>query len=81
MIGSALLVCRQWIVFDVLNIETARLQAADTVYIITVAMLFITIITAPYKALFIARENIVYISVVEILMEYLNWSSPSAYPI
>lgn len=66
VIGSALLVCRQWIVFDVLNIETARLQAADTVYIITVAMLFITIITAPYKALFIARENIVYISVVEI---------------
>lgn len=52
---------------NVLNIESNRIQTAGQVYGITVLMLFITIITAPFKALFIARENIVYISVVEIL--------------
>lgn len=66
IIVAALLILRHWIVFSILNIETTRIQAANIVYIITVGMLFITIITAPYKALFIARENIVYISLVEI---------------
>ena len=51
---------------DILTIPAQRLPAAKTVYVFTIAILFITIITAPFKALFIARENIVYISIVEI---------------
>lgn len=50
----------------VLNIPVARIDTAVKVYFIAIAMLFITIVSAPYKALFIARENIVYISVVEV---------------
>ena len=50
----------------VLNIAAERLQAATYVYDITVLMLLVTIITSPFKALLIARENIVYISIVEV---------------
>lgn len=50
-----------------LNIDTARLNAASIVYMATILMLLLTFITAPFRALFIARENIVYISVVDIL--------------
>lgn len=50
-----------------LNIPDDRRTTASNVYLCTVIMLFTTFIAAPFKALFIARENIVYISVVEIL--------------
>ena len=49
-----------------LNIDASRLQAATYVYDITVLMLLVTIIISPFKALLIARENIVYISIVEV---------------
>ena len=49
-----------------LNITASRLQAATYVYDITVLMLLVTIIISPFKALLIARENIVYISIVEV---------------
>lgn len=62
-----LLVLRSWLVEDMLVIPPDRIDAANIVYVITVIMLLLTIITAPYKALFIARENIVYIAVVEII--------------
>ena len=61
-----LLLPQSWLMNHVLNIEASRLQAASYVYYIMVFMLFVTMITAPVKALFIARENIVYISVVEV---------------
>lgn len=55
-----------WLMNHVLNIDSSRTQVATYVYEITILMLFITVLTAPFKALFIARENIVYISVVEV---------------
>lgn len=61
------LVClKGWLFGRMLNIPPLRLETAVDVYFITIAMLFITIVTAPFKALFIARENIVFISVVEV---------------
>lgn len=57
---------QDWLVGQVLNIGVSRLEAASQVYVVSVVMLFVTIVTAPFKALFIARENIVYISVVEV---------------
>ena len=64
---AIVLLCPQdWLMNHVLNIETDRIQAASTVYGIMVFMLFVTVVTAPFKALFVARENIVYISVVEV---------------
>lgn len=57
---------REYIVFHILNIPTERLQTASHVYLLSSLMLAITILTAPFKALFIARENIVFISIVEV---------------
>ena len=50
-----------------LNISPERLSAAKTVYHIVSFSLVISFLAAPYKALLIAHENIVYISLVEIL--------------
>lgn len=61
-----ILFCIKSFVMHELNIETARLQAAMFVFDITVLMLIITILTSPFKALLVARENIVYISIVEV---------------
>ena len=49
-----------------LKIEPTRIEEASVVYKLMVASLFLTFMAAPYKALFIARENIVYISIVEV---------------
>lgn len=56
---------QHWIINDVLTIPDNRITTANYVYMITVFMLFLTILTAPFKALFIASENIIYIAVVE----------------
>ena len=61
-----LLLTESLIMDRTLNIDPARLEAARIVFRITVAMLVLTIVTAPFKALLIARENIVYISIVEV---------------
>lgn len=55
-----------------LNIDASRLDAAKYVYDITVLMLLVTIITSPLKAMLIARENIVYISIVELADGFLR---------
>lgn len=65
-IALVLFVIKGWLFDGVLNIPASRIETAGYVYYITIVMLFITITTAPFKALFIARENIVYISVVEV---------------
>lgn len=61
-----LLLVEEPLMNHVLNIHPGRLDVARQVYAITVGILFITIVTAPLKALFIAHENIVYISIVEV---------------
>lgn len=50
-----------------LNIEESRTDAAITVYYLVILTLLLTFLTAPYRALFISRENIVYISIVDVL--------------
>ncbi len=50
-----------------LNIATDRVNAAHAVYYITTLMLVMTIGLTPFKALLIAHENIVYISIVEVV--------------
>lgn len=71
IIGGAIAVvlcgCGSWIIHNMLNIEAERLEAAHWVYYAAVLMLFLSFITAPIRALFIARENIVYISIVDVL--------------
>lgn len=50
-----------------LKFDAVRLPAASTVYQMSVAMIFVSFVTAPFKALLIAHENIVFMCVIEIL--------------
>ena len=50
-----------------LDIAPERMAEAFNVYDITIGILWITFLISPFKALLIARENIVYISVVEVV--------------
>lgn len=65
-IVAVLFLLKHWLMNDFLTINAARLDTAKKVYDMTAMILFITIITSPFKALFIAHENIVFISLVEI---------------
>ena len=71
LIGGAIAlllgVCGRWITYDILNIEAGREMAALWVYYAAIIMLLLSFITAPIRALFIARENIVYISIVDVI--------------
>lgn len=71
LIGGAVLVVLAGlaypVIYSLLKIEAGREMAALTVYIATVLMLSLTFLTAPFRALFVARENIVYISVIDVL--------------
>jgi O-antigen/teichoic acid export membrane protein len=51
----------------VLNIADNRWRATHFIYRVVTLILFTTFITAPFKALLIARENIVFISAIEVL--------------
>ena len=50
-----------------LNINPERIQAAKYLYYIIIVMLFVTFCTAPFRALLISHENIVYISVIDVI--------------
>jgi len=50
-----------------LNISQDRMSAARIVFHIVTLNVIISFVTAPFRALLIARENIVYVSVVEVL--------------
>lgn len=50
-----------------LNIDIERIQAAKKLYFIVVVMLFVTFCTSPFRALLISHENIVYISVIDVV--------------
>ncbi len=55
------------IIYSFLHIEPERLNAAIWVYFATIVMLCLSFTTAPFRALFIARENIVYISIIDVI--------------
>ena len=70
-IAMLLLLAEGWLM-SVLKIAPDRMGTARMVYVITTMMLLITIVMAPFKALFIAREKIVYIAVVEIVDAFIK---------
>lgn len=55
-----------------LNIPSDRLQAAYTIYHIVIAILIVTLLSSPYHALLISHENIVYISITQVLVAILR---------
>ncbi len=50
-----------------LNIATDRLEASKLVYMLVVIMLFISLFSSPYRAVLITHENIVYISIIDVV--------------
>lgn len=66
LICVILLAMTNWLIYDYFVIPVGRDHAAEFVYVMAVAMLFFTVMAAPFKALFISRENIVYISIIEV---------------
>lgn len=55
-----------WII-DYLEIDSDRMETAKMVYLISLLTLFLSFLVAPFRAMFIARENIVYISFIDVL--------------
>jgi O-antigen/teichoic acid export membrane protein len=72
LLAAILILLEAFLFNQVLNIDADRVETAKDVYLLTVLMLFVTIITAPFKALFIAHENITFIAVVEIVDSILK---------
>lgn len=55
------------VITSYLDIPLDRINAAKIVYICVVLMISLSFITSPFRALFIARENIVYISIIDVI--------------
>lgn len=55
-----------------LNIPAERIHAATVVFQIVILMLFLSFITSPFRALLISHENIVYISIVDVVDGFLK---------
>ena len=51
----------------ILKIPAERVEVASQVFHLMLCTLFFSFLIAPYRALFVARENIVYISVIDVL--------------
>ena len=66
VLAIILIVLKNWLFGTILNIAPVRIEAAIYVYYVTISVLVTTIITAPFKALFIAKENIIYISIIDV---------------
>lgn len=65
-LGIMFLCLKPLLFSHVLQIPSDRIEASTWIYGTTIGMMFLSFMEAPFKALFIARENIVYISLVEI---------------
>lgn len=62
-----LLEIASFFIFDgLLNISPDRVGAAKVVYQCAIAMILLSFITAPFRALLISHENLVYISVIDV---------------
>ena len=70
-VGAFIVVCLEilypFLMNGFLNIPVDRLGAAQVLYHLVAGVLFFTLISSPYRALVIAHENIVYISIIEVL--------------
>lgn len=54
--------------FDgILNVPTERVSAAQWTYVIVAIILFVTFLCTPYRAILISHENIVYITIIDII--------------
>ena len=50
-----------------LNIPSERESIAKTLYLLVVWMVYVSFLAAPYRALLVSRENIVYTSIIDVI--------------
>lgn len=62
-----LLLLTPWLFDGVLNVPAERVEAAQWTYIIVVFILLVTFLCTPYRAILISHENIVYLTVVDVI--------------
>ena len=55
-----------WLIDLFLNIPNGREVVARNIYYIVILILYISVIAAPYRALLVSRENIIYISLIDV---------------
>lgn len=67
VLAAILIALSPFIFNSLLDIAPDRLPIAEKVYYLAILSLFISFIVAPYKALFIAHEEIYYVSLVDII--------------
>lgn len=68
LVLGALLLSVRGLLFDhVFNIDSLRTPVARQIYVLATLMLQLSVLIAPFKAMYIAHENIVYISCVEVV--------------
>ena len=60
-------------IFDgFLNIPSNRIQVAKVLYQQVIWMVYISFVASPFKALLVSRENIVYVSIIDVLDGFLK---------
>ena len=64
---AGLLALTSPVIRHLLVIDEARMQAATVVYVVSAITLLLNFLCAPFRAAFVAHENIVYISIVDII--------------
>lgn len=74
ILALGIITFKDYLCKDFLNIAENRREAANIVYTMATGMMVLTFLAAPFKALFIARENIVFIAVVETLDGFLKFA-------
>ncbi len=67
VVCGVLFLAKPYLFNGTLRIDIERINVAILTYYLSLLNLFISFVTAPYRALFYARENIVYISIVDML--------------
>lgn len=67
LIAIVLLTVRDYLCLHFLNIPDERRLVASQVYVMTIGMLMLSFLSTPFKAALIAHENIVYISIIEVI--------------
>lgn len=66
VIALILLLFQDYLCSVFFNIPANRRDAASIVYVVMVSIMTLSFLSAPFKAALIARENIIYISIIEV---------------
>ena len=62
-----LLLLTPWLFDGFLNVPIERVEAAQWTYIVVVFILFVTFLCTPYRAILISHENIIYLTIIDVI--------------